>query len=73
MHLTHGTVWINGLAIGDIDADQSGNENGHATLSVTNGTIYDEDVRHNISDGNPQQLSSTAYIPVYYKTGANGY
>ncbi len=47
------------------------NLNNNATFSVTNGTFFDEDLEHNIIDGNPQTLSLTAHIPVLSLSGAN--
>jgi hypothetical protein len=72
LHETVGTAWVDGLALGSINADQDGSANSHATFAVSNGEIADEDISHSISDGSPQDLDPTAQIPVLYRDGAAG-
>lgn len=71
-HEGHGTLYLNGFTIGDIISTGNGSLDSHATLSITDGQIRDEDILHSIVDGSPQTLSTIAQIPVLYKTGANG-
>jgi len=71
-HNTFGARYGNGLALGNMTVDGSGNDPTHAQFSVTNGVIWDEDIEHVITDGSPQELSTVAEIPVYYRSGANG-
>ena len=72
-HLAFGAQWYSGGALGDILADESGNLNTHAQLSVSSVTYADEDIKFVISNGNPQILVAPAQIPIYYRSGANGY
>ena len=65
LHRWRGSVYVSGMQLGDF------NLNNNATFSVTNGTFFDEDLEHNIIDGNPQTLSLTAHIPVLSLSGAN--
>lgn len=67
LHETRGTVWQQGLGLGNIQADQSGDEDAHAQFSVGSGVIWDEDLQINISDFNIGDN-----WPVYYKQGATG-
>ena len=71
MHLTRGTQFISGLALGDFTADDTGNTDSHAQFSVSDGEILDEDLVTSPTDGAPQELSPIAAIPVYYKDGAS--
>ena len=71
-HQTFGARYGNGLNIGNMSVDGSGNVAVDAQFSVSNGTIWDEDIEHVITDGSPQELSTIAEIPVYYRSGANG-
>jgi hypothetical protein len=71
-HLTFGTRYGNGLALGDLDVDGNGDDASAAQFSVAGGSIWDEDIELTIANGSPQTLSPVASIPVYYRTGANG-
>lgn len=71
-HNTFGARYSSGLALGDMDVDGSGNDASAAQFSVADGVIYDEDIRHAITDDDPQDLSTTASIPIFYRTGADG-
>ncbi len=71
LHLTRGAAYGEGLALGNLSVDGAG-ANADAQFSVGNGAIYDEDLRFDITDDAPQNLSSIAYIPLFYRTGASG-
>jgi hypothetical protein len=72
LHFTVGTWYFDdgGLALGNFDVDGSGNDDADAHFSVANGTIFDEDLEHNISNLN-QTLSPIAELPIYYLDGTN--
>ncbi len=72
-HFTHGTHFESGLAVGDITSDGTGNDNVHAQLSVTDGSIRDQDVVQSILDDSPQNLSFPANLPVFYRSGASNW
>ena len=75
LHLTFGTLFYNGLALGNITSNGNGNDDSHVQFSVENGTIADEDIILNIVDGSPQVLdggSGVAQIPILYKSGTVG-
>jgi hypothetical protein len=73
LHRTLGTGYDSGLGLGDIIADASGDLDAHIQCSVANGVIRDEDLRHAIEDGSPQNLSAPAEIPLFYRSGASGF
>ncbi|HKK23206.1 MAG TPA: hypothetical protein VJ947_05925 [Pseudohaliea sp.] len=70
-HNTLGTRYGNGLALTDIDTGGGGTDAG-AQLGVTDGSIWDEDIRHTIVGGSPQALAVPAQIPLVYRSGAAG-
>lgn len=72
-HEGHGTLYLNGLAIGNIISTGDGSLDSHATLSLTDGQIRDEDILHTIANGIPQVLTPIAQIPVLYKEGAGNW
>lgn len=72
-HIGDGTVWVNGIGLGDFTADGDGSSDTHAQLSCANGTILDEDIFTTITDGSPQDISPILQAPIYYKSGASGY
>ena len=71
-HNTVGSLYDSGLALGNMDVDGSGDDNSAAQFSVSDGVIWDEDIRHTITDGSPQELSTIAEIPILYRSGASG-
>ncbi len=71
-HLTFGARYGNGLGLGDMDVDGSGNDASAAQFSVANGEIWDEDIQVTITDDSPQNLATIAQIPLFYRSGANG-
>lgn len=72
-HLSFGCQWKSGLSLQSIIPDGSGALDAHAEFAVENGAIRDEDLEITITDDSPQNLSPIAQIPVYWRTGANGY
>jgi len=72
LHNLNGAVYINGLGLGDFTVDAGGDNDAHAHFSVADGTIYDEDIIHSISNTNPQILSTIAQLPVLYRLGSAG-
>ena len=79
-HLSMGTQFLNGFALGNLVTDNTGNSNTHAECNVANGSIRDEDVQHDIYDTGgsvnvfdlEQELSPLAQIPVLYREGGGG-
>jgi hypothetical protein len=77
IHNTFGVQYINGLSIGNYVLLGNGSLDAHAQISISNGTLYQEDIIINISDGDngvefTQQLDPIAYIPTYYHSGSTG-
>ena len=77
IHNTFGMQYIDGLSIGNYVLLGDGSSNSHAQISVSDGTLYQEDIIINITDGDnnvefTQQLSPTGYFPVYYHSGITG-
>jgi hypothetical protein len=77
IHNTFGMQYINGLSIGNYVLEGNGTSNSHAQMSISDGTLYQEDIVINIMDGDngvefTQQLSPTGYFPVYYHSGITG-
>ena len=77
IHNTFGMQYINGLSIGGYTLLGDGSSNSHAQISISNGTLYQEDIVINIADGDngiefTQQLDPIAYIPTYYHSGSTG-
>lgn len=72
LHQIFGTQWLEGLSLGNMTVDGNGNSDSHAQFSVSSGSVRDEDILNEISDGNPQELSPIAQIPMFYRTGATG-
>jgi len=77
IHNTFGAQYIDGLSIGSYVLGGDGSSNTHATISIGNGTLYQEDIEINITDSSSadpfcQELSPIAQIPVYYHEGSTG-
>lgn len=66
LHLTRGTQFVSGLAIGDIISGADGSLDSHAQFGVATGTIFDEDIEHN-----PPAIASTVGLDIYALDGAN--
>jgi hypothetical protein len=77
IHNTFGMQYIDGLSIGGYTLGGDGSSNSHAQMSISDGTLYQEDIIISIADGDngaafTQQLSPTGYFPVYYHSGTTG-
>jgi len=77
IHYTFGAQYVDGLSIGNYVLGGNGSSNSHATISIGNGTLYQEDIEINITDSSSadpfcQELSPIAQIPVYYHEGTTG-
>jgi hypothetical protein len=77
IHNTFGMQYIDGLSIGGYTLLGDGSSNSHAQIDISDGTLYQEDIIINITNGTGagsfiQQLNPIAYIPVYYHLGSTG-
>ena len=77
IHNTFGAQYVDGLSISNYVLGGNGTSNSHATISIGNGTLYQEDIEINITDSSStdpfcQELSPIAQIPVYYHQGSTG-
>lgn len=70
LHQTFGAQYRSGLAITGITADANGSLASHAQFGLQNGRIADEDIEITITDNLPQELSTVAQLPVFYRQGA---
>jgi len=71
LHQTFGTQYRSGLGINNIIVDSNGSLAIHAEFAVQNGRIADEDIEITITDNLPQELSSIAQLPVFYRIGSS--
>jgi len=77
LHTTRGTVWLSGLGLTNLVVDGNGNTDDQAECAVQNGSIRDEDLRHDIYDAGGgvnnydlvQELDPIAQLPVFYRLG----
>lgn len=67
LHNVHGAEYVEGLALSDIVADDTGASDTHAQLGYEAGAIYDEDLEHSIN-----AVATPANIPMFYKTDSDG-
>lgn len=72
LHSSHGAAWGGGLGPNSVTADANGDSASHAQIGVDNGSIWDEDLQHIITDDAPQNLTAPAAIPFLYRSGAAG-
>ena len=72
LHNSVGAAFINGFALSDFNVDGAGNSAIHGQFSVGNGIFYDEDIKHTISDGAPQELAPISQLPVFFREGTGG-
>jgi hypothetical protein len=68
LHDTVGTRYASGLTIGNYTLTGNGSADADATCSFSDGVIWDEDLENSIANGNPQQLSTNAQLPILYLT-----
>lgn len=73
LHQALGTQWVSGGALTGILADKNGSLDGYAQFAVSDIKYDDEDIRFDITNGSPQVLSPIAQIPIYYRSGTDGY
>lgn len=66
LHFTRGAQYLNGLSLGDFDADSTTDPD-RAQFSVASGSVADEDIVIN-----SPAVDSTTGLPIYYLDGANG-
>lgn len=71
LHLSIGAQYRDGLALNNFSVDGNGSANSHCQFSCSNGHIADEDLLITITDNLPQELSTIAYLPIYYRHGAS--
>jgi hypothetical protein len=72
LHNAFGAQWYDGGALGNITADGDGSSATHVQLSVSAVTFGDEDIILKSSDSS-QVLTFPAQIPIFYRSGADGY
>lgn len=79
LHRTQGAQYASGLAISNYTDDDDGSLDAHAQLDLSQGTIFDEDIKVDITHSNTptantwqQDLQGPARIPVFYHSGATG-
>jgi len=72
-HATLGSRFESGFALGDMTVGGNGSSATHAQLSVADGVFWDEDIRHVVTDDDPQTLSTIAELPVFYRLGASAW
>jgi hypothetical protein len=76
LHETAGCQYANGLDL--YYTENSGVDDEDLEIGLEDGVIYDEDLRHSITNSNTptnffeQQLYPVAHIPVAYRDGADG-
>jgi hypothetical protein len=71
LHLSIGAQYRSGLGISNILTEQNGSLSSAAQFGCDNGVIADEDLTINIIDNSPQDFSTIAHLPVFYRIGAN--
>ena len=76
LHRTRGAAIASGFGLTSYTAGGDGSSNTHAQISMLGGTFFDEDLQVDVvDDATPtantweQSLSSTAQIPVFYRSG----
>lgn len=62
LHLTRGSQYVEGYAVGDVIADGSGDNPTDAQFSVTPGTFFDEDLGHTSQQFNVGDTLEVAYL-----------
>lgn len=77
IHNTFGIQYIDGLSIGGYTLLGDGSSNSHAQINISEGTLYQEDIIIDVTNGSGsgvfvQELSPIAYIPTYYHSGSTG-
>lgn len=70
-HLSIGAQYRSGLALNNFLVDQDASLASHSQFGCQDGVIADEDLTINIIDNAPQDISSIAKLPVFYRIGSN--
>lgn len=77
LHNTVGAAYSSGLRLAYI-AESDGASDADVQVSLTDGVIYDEDLRHNIHHGLSttnffeQRMFPVLWAPIWYRTGSQG-
>jgi hypothetical protein len=66
LHNTRGTQYDTGLALSNMVVDGDGSSDTHVQFGVTDGVVWDEDIRAAITDGSPQDIAPIAQVPIFY-------
>jgi hypothetical protein len=69
LHLSIGAQYRLGLGLTNFQVDQNASLNSHAQFGCENGVIADEDITITITDDSPQNISTIANLPVFYRIG----
>jgi hypothetical protein len=69
LHLSIGAQYRSGLGLNNFQVDQNASLNLHAQFGCENGVIADEDITITINDDLPQNISTVANLPVFYRIG----
>jgi hypothetical protein len=69
LHLSIGAQYRTGLGLTNFTVDASGSLDSHAQFGCQNGVIADEDITITITDDAPQNISTVANLPVFYRIG----
>lgn len=69
LHLSIGAQYRTGLGLTNFTVDANGSLNTHAQFGCENGVIADEDITITITDELPQNISTVANLPVFYRIG----
>lgn len=73
LHTSVGAAYLSGFTLSDFQIDGTGNASGDGYFSSSDGYFFDEDILHIITNNAPQNIYPIAQLPVYYRTGADGY
>ena len=71
MHNNFGSQYNSGGDILTIQTDGTGDDAADAQIELDTIVFRDEDIRHEFSDGSPQDLSPIAQIPVFWHEGSD--
>jgi uncharacterized protein YdaT len=69
LHLSIGAQYRSGLGLTNFQVDQNASLSSHAQFGCENGVIADEDITITINDDLPQNISTVANLPVFYRIG----
>jgi hypothetical protein len=69
LHATQGSRYESGFGLGDFSVDGDGSTNANSQFSVSDGIFWDEDIKHIITDGSPQNISPIVNCAIFYRHG----